>query len=191
LSRSRRVNKIRVKELSLHILDIVQNAITAGASLVEIGIDEDLQSDTMTIVVKDNGKGMTAEVLEKVCDPYYTSRTTRRVGLGIPLLKQNAEQTGGRLQLESEPGKGTLLEAVFGHQHIDRAALGDMPGVVAMLCGANPDMDFVYRHRAGEGHYCFDTREVKEALEGLPISEAGVIRFIREMIRENLDVLNQ
>jgi hypothetical protein len=179
-----------VKDLSLHILDIVQNAITAEATLIEIGIDEDRQTDTMTLSVKDNGKGMAAEVLEKVSDPYYTSRTTRRVGLGIPLLKQNAMQTGGSLHLESAPGKGTLLQAVFGHQHIDRPALGDMPGVVAMLCGANPELDFVYRHRAGEELYCFDTREVKEALEGVPISETGVIRFIREMIREHLDALN-
>jgi anti-sigma regulatory factor (Ser/Thr protein kinase) len=179
----------KVKDLSLHILDIVQNSIAAGGQLIEIGIDENTKADTLTITVTDDGKGMPAEVLELVCDPYYTSRTTRRVGLGIPLLKQNAEQTGGSLRLESAPGKGTRLFAVFGLRHIDRPSLGDVPGVISMLCGANPGLDFVFRHRVEGNEYRLDSREVKEVLEGVPLNEPGVIRFVREMIRENLTEL--
>ena len=175
-----------MKDLSLHILDIVQNSIAAGGRLIEIRVEENRSADTLTITVKDDGKGMEPEVLERVCDPYFTSRTTRKVGLGIPLLKQNAMQTGGSLKLESVPGKGTTLSAVFGHGHIDRPALGDMAGIVSMLCGSNPERDFLYQHSSDEATYLFDSRQVKEALDGVPISELGVIRFLREMIGENL-----
>ncbi|MFO7997756.1 MAG: ATP-binding protein [Bacteroidales bacterium] len=175
-----------MKDLSLHILDIVQNSIAAGASLVEVDIDEALASNTLEIAVADNGRGMSAEVLDQVSDPYFTSRKTRKVGLGIPLLKQNAQQTGGKLHIESSPGKGTRLMALFVHDHIDRPSLGDIPGVISMLCGANPGLEFVYSHRIDDRVYRFDTREVKEALDGVPLSEPGVIRLIREMIKENL-----
>jgi signal transduction histidine kinase len=113
-----------MKDLSLHILDIAQNSISAGASIIGINIDENLAANTMAIEVTDNGSGMPAEVLERVTDPYYTSRTTRRVGLGIPLFKQNAEATGGSLYIDSEEGRGTSLNATFVHNHLDRPPPG-------------------------------------------------------------------
>jgi anti-sigma regulatory factor (Ser/Thr protein kinase) len=175
-----------MKDLSLHILDIAQNSISAGARNIDISIAESMAANTMVIKVKDDGRGMPSEVLERVTDPYYTSRTTRKVGLGIPLFKQNAEATGGSLQIYSEEGKGTMLKAIFVLNHLDRPPLGDMAGVMVLLAGANPDIRFVYTHRVDNEEYVFDTEEVKEALDGLPLNEPQVMRFVKEMINENL-----
>jgi len=178
-----------MKDLSLHILDIAQNSISAGASKIGISIDENLAANTMAIGVTDNGRGMPAEVVERVTDPYYTSRTTRKVGLGIPLFKQNAEATGGSLQIDSEEGRGTMLKATFLHNHLDRPPLGDMAGVMVLLAGANPEIRFVYTHRIDNEEYVFDTEEVKEALDGIPLNEPQVMRFLKEMINENLTAI--
>jgi signal transduction histidine kinase len=175
-----------MKDLSLHILDIAQNSISAGARNISISIAEDLASNTLVIEVKDDGRGMPAEVLERVTDPYYTSRTTRRVGLGIPLFKQNAEATGGSLYIDSEEGRGTRLNATFVHNHLDRPPLGDMAGVMVLLVGANPEIRFIFTQRVEKEEYVFDTEEVKEALDGLPINDPQVMRFLKDMINENL-----
>jgi len=178
-----------MKDLSLHILDIAQNSIVAGASLIKVEIDEQVNSDTLMVRITDNGKGMNEETLKKVTDPYYTSRTTRKVGLGIPLFKQNAELSGGSLHLISSPGAGTTLEAQFEHQHLDRPPLGDIAGVMVILVSANPELDFVYAHQLNEKNYTFDTREVKEVLDGIPLNEPQVVRMLRDMIKENLSEL--
>jgi hypothetical protein len=178
-----------MKDLSLHILDIAQNSISAGARNLEISIAQDLAANTLVIEVKDDGRGMSAEVLERVTDPYYTSRTTRKVGLGIPLFKQNAEATGGSLQIGSEVGRGTWLRVTFVHNHLDRPPLGDMAGVIVLLTGASPHIRFVYNHRVDDALYVFDTDEVKEALDGLPVSDPQVLRFLKEMIYENLEAI--
>ena len=174
-----------MKNLSLHILDIAQNSISAGASLIEIKILENPVKDTYELTIKDNGKGMNSDTLLKATDPFFTSRTTRNVGLGLPLLKQNAERTGGSFELHSTPGEGTVVEAIFGFEHIDRLPLGDIGGVVALLASANPLLDFAYTHQTAKDSYSFDTREVKAELDGLPISNAKVSQFIKEMINEN------
>ncbi|MFO7874833.1 MAG: ATP-binding protein [Bacteroidales bacterium] len=175
-----------MKDLSLHILDIVQNAITADARNITVTITEDTAANTYRIRIEDDGKGMSRDMVEKVTDPYYTSRTTRKVGLGIPLFKQNAEQTGGNLTIESTPGEGTTIEAVFVHDNIDRPAAGDIPGVVGMLIGGNPDIRFRYVHRKDDTDFVLDTREVSEALEGMPVSDPEIVRYLKEMIQENL-----
>lgn len=175
-----------MKDLSLHILDIVQNSISANAKTIFIGIDESTLTDTLTIKIDDDGAGMSTEVLARVTDPYYTSRTTRKVGLGLPLFKQNAELTNGSFHIKSEPGKGTTVTAVFGHSHFDRQPLGDMAGVVMILAGANPDLHFTYHHRVDGKEYSFDTEEVKEILEEMPINDPVIIRQLKEMIRENI-----
>lgn len=175
-----------MKELALHILDIVNNSITAGASLVTIAIEENQEKDYYQITVTDNGKGIAANMIEKVTDPFVTSRTTRKVGLGLPLLKQNAERTGGTLKIISETGKGTTVSCAFGLSHFDRPAIGDISGVIAMLAGSFADIDFVYKHKTLEGEYVFDTREVKLILEGISITDLSVRRFLVEMIEENL-----
>jgi hypothetical protein len=174
-----------MKDLSLHILDIVQNSISAGASLVEIVILENPAEDTYKLVVKDNGKGMNSDILQKATDPFFTSRTTRNVGLGLPLLKQNTERTGGSFKLDSKPGEGTVVEAIFSFKHIDRLPLGDIGGVIAILASANPLIEFTYTHHTQEDCFSFDTREVKAELDGLPINNASVLQFIKELINEN------
>ncbi len=179
-----------MKELSLHILDIVQNSLEAGAGLIQLRILEDTVRNRFVVQVTDDGKGMTREVLEKVTDPYVTSRTTRKVGMGIPLFLHTARQAGGNLQIDSEPGKGTTVTATMVHDHIDRPALGDIAGVVSMLSGSNPDQDFVYNHEKDQKGYSFDTREIKQVLEGMPINELSVIKYLKEMIRENLGELS-
>jgi len=181
-------NKV-MKDLSLHILDIAQNSITAKATLIQIAIVEDTVADTYTITITDNGYGIPPDMLARVTDPYTTSRTTRKVGLGIPLFKQNAERTGGGLTITSEVGKGTVLTAAFVHSNIDRPALGDIAGVVVILVSANPSIDFVYTHVVNQQSYVFDTRDVREALDGIPLNEPSVIPLLKEMIAANLEEL--
>ncbi|HOI86453.1 MAG TPA: sensor histidine kinase [Lentimicrobium sp.] len=175
-----------MKDFAMHIMDIVQNSISAGASQISVTITESEADDSLKLVITDNGKGIPAAMLEKVTDPYTTSRTTRKVGLGLPLLKQHAESTGGHLSIASEEGKGTVAEASFGLSHLDRQPLGDVAGTIVLLAAANPERRFIYRHTTPYGSYTFDTDEVNEVLEGMSISEAPVIRFLREMIEENL-----
>lgn len=176
----------KMKDLSLHILDVVQNSVSAGAKNIVVSIAEDTRKDTLTILIQDDGKGMAPEVLARVTDPYYTTRTTRHVGLGLPLFKQNAEMSGGSFHIESEVGRGTVVKAVFGHSHIDRPPLGDMAGVLMMMVGSNPEIEYYYKHSKDGKKYIFDTREVKEVLEGLPLNDPAVLRQLKEMVGENL-----
>ncbi len=178
-----------MKDLSLHILDIVQNSIRAKATLVEITIVEDLSLDIFSITIRDNGSGMSSEVLKHVTDPFYTSRTTRKVGLGLSLLKQNAERCNGSFSIDSELRVGTVVAATFQHGHIDRPEIGDIAGVVVILVTSNPEMDFIYCHKYNQSTYTFNTHEVKEALNGVPINDLSVSRFLKEMIQENLEAI--
>jgi len=173
-------------ELSMHILDIVQNALAAGASRVEIRVREDLGKDLLTLEVEDNGRGMSAELARKVTDPFYTSRTTREVGLGLPLLKLAAERCGGRLEVLSQEGKGTVISATFELDHFDRAPLGDMGETMAVLIGANPGVDFVYDHRVDGQGYRLSTREMREVLGTASLDDPRVHDFIRLDVQEGL-----
>ena len=174
-----------MEELSLHIMDIVQNSITAGASLIEVEIDEDAAEDKLTIAVTDNGCGMDEDTLARVCDPFTTGRTTRRVGLGIPLFKLAAEQTGGEFLIESERGRGTRVRAVFGYSHIDRQPLGDMVSTMHQLVTAHEAVDILYIHRVGEREFRLDTREIKELLGGVSLAEHEVMVWLLEYLKEN------
>ena len=179
-----------MEELSLHVLDIVQNSISAGATLIEVEIIEDKENDTLTITVKDNGCGMEEEVLKKVTDPFTTGRKTRRVGLGIPLLKLAAEMTGGHISLWSEVGVGTKISAVFGHSHIDRQPLGDIASTMHQLIIMNEQTDFLYLHKAGEKEFLLDTREIKKVLDGVSLKEHEVMLWLLDFIKENEESLN-
>ncbi len=178
-----------MKELALHILDIAQNSITAGANYIEINVVEDESANKLFISVMDNGCGMSEEMVKQVTDPYVTARTTRKVGMGIPLIKHTAEQAGGQLHISSKVGRGTKLEAVFEHNHIDRPELGDIAGVFTILAGGNPNIRFQYNHQKNEKKFSIDTDEINQTLEGIPINEPEVLKFIKEMIRENLKEL--
>jgi anti-sigma regulatory factor (Ser/Thr protein kinase) len=178
-----------MKDLSMHIMDIIQNSVRAEATLVELEIKESKKDDLFSILIKDNGFGMTEEVLAKAIDPFFTTRTTRKVGLGLSLLKQNAEQTGGSMKIISKQGVGTELKAVFSHSHLDRPVLGDIAGTMVLLVGANPEMDFIYKHITDEGEYVFNTKEVKEVLDDMPVSDPNIMLYLKEMIKENLNTL--
>ena len=178
-----------MKELSLHILDIAQNSIVAGAKTIGITITEDTENDLLTIEITDDGRGMQPEVLASVIDPYTTSRTTRKVGLGLPLLNDACLSTGGKLSVESELGNGTKVMATLGLNHIDRQPLGDIAGVVVMLISANPCIRFLYSHTRNGNQYLLDTDEVREALDNIPLNTPEVGRMLREMINLNLDEL--
>ena len=160
-----------MKELSLNLLDIVENSTRAGASLVNIQVIEEPEADRLILSVEDNGCGMSPELLAAVQDPFTTTRTTRKVGLGLPLIKMNTENAGGGMDIKSTLGKGTELNFWFEHNHWDRPPLGDIAGTVVMLAAQHEDIHFVYNHITDSGKYTFDTAEVKEALDGMSINE--------------------
>ena len=171
-----------MRELSMHILDIAQNSIAAGAKMVRIDVVEDHAADTMTITVADDGSGMDAWTAQRIRDPFVTSRTTREVGLGIPLFAAAAERCGGGLEIISAPGVGTTVRAVFQLSHLDRAPLGDMASTLVALSVCNPDMDFVYNRVQGDESFHFDTREVRAELGGVPLNHPEVAAFIRDYV---------
>ena len=179
-----------MKDLSLHILDIVQNSIRAKASLIEIEVDEVPVKDQFTISITDNGNGMSAEELKRAVDPFYTSRTTRKVGLGLSLFKQNAEQAGGSFHIESTPGMGTKVTAVFGFSHFDRPIMGDLVGCLLILICSPDNVNYIFRHKTTSGEYVLDTREMKETLGEVPIDHPDVRAFLKEMIAENLEQIH-
>ena len=176
-----------MQEISLNILDIVQNSIRAGASLIELIIEEAPSADVFAFTVKDNGCGMNEEMVKRVTDPFVTTRTTRKVGLGISLLKSLAEQTGGGIKLESEVGVGTVIRADFSYSHIDRQPLGDISAVMVSLISMNPKLDFVYTHSFEKKQFVLDTRELRQVLgDEVSFSEISVATWIGEYINENL-----
>lgn len=172
-----------MRELSMHILDLAQNSISAGAALIEIDISVDTESDALVIAIQDDGRGMSPEFLDKVRDPFTTTRTTRRVGMGIPMFEEAARSAGGALIITSEPGEGTYLIANFGLSHIDRAPIGDIAATMIALIGANPDIRFIYNHRKDGKAFTLDTDEVKAELDGVPINEPSVLMWLQDYIK--------
>lgn len=176
--------------LDLHILDIVHNSITAGASQIVIDITEDPAKDQFKIRISDNGKGIPPEKLPTITDPYTTSRKTRKVGLGLPLFKQNAEMAGGYLEITSQLNEGTQVTAMLQHTHIDRPAIGDIAGVLINLVAGFEKIHFIYQHATPDGSWCFDSHQINETLEGLSLQNQEIRTFVKEMINENLDAIN-
>lgn len=174
-----------MKDLSLHILDIAHNSIRAKATLIQIGIQIDHKKDSLEISIEDDGEGMTEEQLLKVTDAFCTTRTTRKVGLGIPLLKQKAEDCNGSLLIESTKDKGTILNAHFQYSHIDLPELGGVASVIAGLCCSSAPIRFVYEYKKDDYYFHFDTNEVLEVLDGIAINTPEVELFIEAMIQEN------
>ncbi len=171
----------------MHILDIFQNSISANADFISLDIVENTHENLLKIEFTDNGKGMTTEMVQRVTDPFFTTRTTRKVGLGLSLLKQNAERTGGSFTIESQEGKGTRVTAEFALNHLDRPVLGDIPGAVLLTVTANPEIGFIYSHCKDGQEYRFSTKQVKEALGDVPLNDPLVYHYLREMITENLN----
>lgn len=170
----------------MNILDVAENSVRAGASLVEIRLCEDTAQNLLMLSIADNGKGMSREMAQNVTDPFFTTRTTRKVGLGLPLLRMAAQMTGGGLDIQSQPGVGTTVTATFTPGHIDLMPLGDMAGTLSALASANPDIDFVFTCKKDEAQFVFDTRAMREILGDVPLSEPAVAVFMRDYAAEGI-----
>ena len=183
-----------MKELSLNILDVAENSVKAGASLTEILIDE--EGNKLTLTFRDDGCGMSSEIVKSVIDPFYTTRTTRKVGLGIPLLKLAAEQTGGELSIESRTQEefpenhGTVVSAVFFKDHLDFTPLGDVVSSIVTLIQGHPDADFYFHLRKEEKQVELDTRQLREVLGDAPLNAYEVINWIEEYLLEQYGEFN-
>lgn len=169
----------------MNLLDVAENSVAAGAKLVRIELSVDEEARRLRLSISDDGKGMDPELAKRVTDPFCTSRTTRKVGLGLPFLKMAAELAGGGMKLESQPGLGTTVTAWFTWGHIDLAPLGDMAGTIAGLMQCNPQTDFVYTLTADGESFCADSRQFREILGDVPLSSPEVALFIRDYISEN------
>jgi hypothetical protein len=175
-----------MRELSLHLLDIAENSVAAGAHDVTMTVHENLEGDRLYLAIQDNGKGMDAETVKKVTDPFVTSRTTRKVGLGLPLLKEAAEFCNGYLRITSTPGKGTLVEVVFQHSHIDRMPLGDLTGTWMTLLVSSPEIHWVFIYQVDDQVFTFDDAPIKAELEGVPLSEPGILAYLLNTLKDGV-----
>ncbi len=180
-----------MRELALHILDIAENSISAGATHIKIQIEENLSEDILKIGIDDNGKGMDAETMARITDPFVTSRTTRKVGLGIPFFKAAADACEGTFTIQSKPGSGTTVEAVFRHSHIDRMPLGDIAGTWTTLLIGTPQVHWIFEYRMNKKAFIFDDEPIKETLGGVSLTEPAVLKCIREMLEEGLRDVRQ
>lgn len=178
-----------MKEISLNILDIVQNSIAAAASLINIEINEDLINDKLTVTVIDNGRGMSNDTINYATDPFYTTRNTRRVGLGIPLFNMAAKMCDGDFKIKSKEGQGTTVCASFRHSHIDRQPIGDMASTLAVLVASNPNIDFIYTHIVNQERLSINTMEIRNKIKSNLINAPEVIRWIKEYIQEGTKIL--
>lgn len=172
-------------EIALNVLDVTENSVRAEADYIEIDIAADTKKDILTIIIRDNGCGMSEEQVQSVTDPFFTTRTTRKVGLGIPFFKQAAESTGGSFEIKSRVKEGTCVKAVFGLSHIDRMPLGDINSTIYTLVIFNESIDFHYRYAYDEREFVLDTREMKEILGGVSFRDPEVSQFIREYLDSN------
>ncbi len=178
-----------MQELSLNIMDVAENSVRAGASLVEITVDEQPDLDLLTITIADNGCGMSPQQLEQVSDPFFTTRTTRHVGLGIPFFRMAAELTGGSLDISSAENVGTTIKAKFTLSSIDLMPLGDINESIFVLIHGNPDIDFLFTRRIDSAELVLDTRSFRTILGDIPLNDPKVAVFISEFLAENTQEL--
>lgn len=174
-----------MQEISLNILDVVQNSVSAKASLIHIIVKVSTKDDELTVVIEDDGCGMTKEQVLHVEDPFFTTRTTRKVGLGVPFFKMAALATGGDFNIESEVGVGTKVTAIFKLSHIDRMPLGDINSTIHTLVVYNESIDFLYEYIFDDKSFVLDTREMRQVLDGVPFSTPEVSNYILEFLKEN------
>jgi len=175
-----------MKTLSDHILDIVQNSIRAKAMLIEIIVEEDKKSDLCILRIIDNGCGMNEKMLEQATSPFFTTRDTRKVGLGLSLLKQNAEMANGKLIIQSEQGKGTMVEAVFQLSNIDRPELGDVWNMLYLTMLSNKNVELIYEHKTNKGSFKFSSNEIRINTEGVSMQQSEVREAIIDFIQNNI-----
>lgn len=181
----------KMKDLSMHIIDIMQNSIEAGATEIRLLISECTVQDCFSIEITDNGRGMSAEILAKATDPFFTSRKTRQIGLGIPLLKAAAERCEGEMILDSTPGKGTSIRATFRHSHIDRAPLGNIVDTIVNTIMSSPDLNLSFRHRINDREITFDAAELRTQLEDVPLNNQAVINWIKNFLTDSYNEIQR
>lgn len=179
-----------MRELADNILDIAQNSISAGASLVEIDIDVSHEADRIAFAFIDDGCGMSEEMVKTVALPFTTTRKTRKVGLGLPFLSQTASMTGGDFSIESQVGRGTTVRVSFGLSHLDRPPMGDVSGALASLVIMNPDIDFLFVYDFDGRNFTFDTREVRAVVDPIPLDNPEVAIWIKENIEQEITTLH-
>ena len=189
LSTQKRAVKEAMKELSLHIMDIAENGIAAKAALITVIVDEAVSKNAISITIEDNGSGVTPEMLARMLDPFVTTRTTRRIGMGLSLLKAAAERCDGSFDVVSEPGQGTKVTANFRYDHIDRAPLGNMATSIISLLAGYPEIDIDYTHMYDDNRFDFDTRGIREELGEVPLNEPAVLQHLKNAIKEELETI--
>ena len=175
-----------MNDLSLHILDVAENSINAGAKNIEIIIDEDIENDRLTIEINDDGKGMDDATINKLSDPFFTSRNTRKVGLGIPFLNEAAENANGNLTISSKSGIGTRIKAVFQYSHIDRKPVGDTEETLISLILLANETEFIYKHIKNNKEFDFNTMELKEQLGIKDLDEPGLLIQLKKILKQKL-----
>lgn len=175
-----------MKEISMHILDIVMNSIKANATLIELYILDSKIKNILKIIIKDNGIGMDSEMVSNVTNPFFTTRTTRKVGLGIPLLKEACKRSNGDLNILSKLGEGTTLECFFERDNIDRAPLGNMGDTIMTIINSLGDCELIYRHTTDLGSFELSTSEVKNMLENVCIREPNIMLWIKDYVNDNI-----
>lgn len=180
-----------MKELSLHILDVAENGINAGADIVRVTVEEAPKDNCLRIIIADNGRGIPQDLIQNVTNPFYTTRTTRRVGLGLSLLEAAARQCRGSMHVESIEGRGSKVIAEFDYDHIDRAPLGDMTGTLISLIIGYPDVEFEYLHTVNSRRFEMKTIDIKKMFDGRPVSDPDVFRKLRTILQDGLTTLRK
>lgn len=175
-----------MKEISLHLLDIIRNSVSAGADRISIKLSCRVKEDMLDLAIEDNGRGMDEKLLKRVTDPFATTRTTRKVGLGIPLFMSAAESTGGYFEISSTLGVGTAVRAGFGISSIDRLPLGDLAGIVTDLIMSEPEINYILLLECDDRSFKMDTAEIIKMLDGVPITEYSVLEWIREYLNSGI-----
>jgi hypothetical protein len=178
-----------MKSIALNVLDIVQNSIEAGASEISIELREEPAEDKLLLEISDNGRGMSEELKSRVTDPFVTTRTTRNVGLGLPLLRFHSELTGGKVTVDSVKGRGTIVKAEFGLSHPDRQPIGDIAGVVVMMIAANPRINFDYCHITDEGCFSVSTQEIFSTFGTDNIHDSSLQCDLKDFINQQLETI--
>ncbi|WP_425060592.1 hypothetical protein SCACP_13220 [Sporomusa carbonis] len=175
-----------MREMSLHILDLVQNSIEAGATLVKLEIIEDFATDVLLIRVSDNGRGMDEKLRQLVIDPFITTRTTRRIGLGLPLMDMSSQRCGGYLKVESKPGQGTVVEAKYRHSHLDRPPMGNLVETIKTILVTNPTLNFLYHHIVNDRSLWISSQELANILDGIPLTHPDILIWLHEYLSDNI-----
>lgn len=173
-----------MEDLSLHILDIAENSINAGAHNVSIQIDEDVVHDLLTIEIVDDGKGMSAEIADRAADPFYSTRTTRRIGMGLSLLKEAAEMANGKLEIRSVPNSGTTIRATFQLRNIDRKPLGNIAETITALLATEDQVNILYRHLRGGKTVLFDSKHVEDQLGDILLNSIEALNLVRTYLEQ-------